>query len=75
MTGVMPMEVMNAIRLVVPAPDSQYRLVPCDCGNDQPVYVMGCDGAWRAAYLDCGYETEEFPCKHYAQEAWNRRTV
>lgn len=69
------MEVINATRLVAPAPDSQYRLVPCKCGNDQPVYVMGADGKWRVLCLDSNNETEGFSIQHDAQANWNKEVA
>lgn len=66
------MEIINATRLVVPAPDSQYRLVPCECGNDQPVYVVGCDGLFRVQCLECNKETDGFAVQHEAQVYWNK---
>ena len=66
------MEINDAIGIVAPAPDSQYRLVPCDCGNDQPVYVVGCDGLWRVLCLECKHETKGFTVQHEAQVAWNK---
>ena len=69
------MEVINATRLVAPAPDSQYRLVPCKCGNDQPVYVMGNDGKWRVLCLDCNNETQGFGIQHDAQANWNKEVA
>lgn len=69
------MEVINATRLVAPAPDSQYRLVPCKCGNDQPIYVVGNDGKWRVLCLDCKNETEGFGIQHDAQVNWNKEVA
>lgn len=65
------MEIINAIRLVAPAPDSQFRLRKCSCGNDQPVYVVGCDGNWRVMCLDCKKETKGHRVQHDAQVEWN----
>lgn len=69
------MEIINATRLVAPAEDSQFRLVPCGCGNSQPVYVVGSDGLWRVMCLDCRKETEGFGIQHDAQLNWNRRVA
>lgn len=66
------MEIINATRLVAPAPDSQFRLIPCGCGNSQPVYVAGSDGLWRVMCLDCRKETDGFAIQHDAQLSWNR---
>lgn len=67
------MEIIDAVRLVAPAPDSQYRLRACGCGNDQPVYVVGSDRKWRVMCLDCKKETEGFEVQHDAQMNWNER--
>lgn len=66
------MKIINATRLVAPVPDSQYRLVPCKCGNNHPVYVMGNDRKWRVLCLDCQNETESFHIQHDAQLNWNK---
>ena len=66
------MEIINATRLIVPAPDSRYRLVPCECGNDQPVYVIGEDGLFRVRCLECNKETGGFAAQHEAQVCWNK---
>lgn len=70
--GVMTMVINDAVRLVTPVPDSQYRLKACKCGNDQPVYVVGCDRKWRVMCLDCKKETKGFEVQHDAQTDWNR---
>lgn len=67
------MEIHNAARIVIPDPDSQYRLLPCGCGSDQVVYVAGSDEKWRAKCLDCGKETDTFAIRHDVQVVWNRR--
>lgn len=65
------MVVNNAVRLVTPVPDSQYRLKACKCGNDQPVYIQGRDGEWRVECLDCGKQTGDYEERHGAQMEWN----
>ena len=69
------MEIINATRLSAPKPDSQYRLIPCGCGNDQPVYVVGNDGNWRVMCLDCRKETKGFSIQHDAQLNWNKEVA
>lgn len=66
------MEIINATRIVAPVPDSQYRLRACGCGNDQPVYVVGCNGKWRVMCLDCKKETKGHRVQHDAQVEWNQ---
>ena len=66
------MEINDAIGIVSPAPESQYRLVPCDCGNDQPVYIARCDGKWQVKCLDCRKKTDAFQAQHDAQVHWNK---
>lgn len=65
------MEIINAVRIVTPVPDSQYRLKGCQCGNDQPVYIQGSDEQWRVECLDCGNKTEARWTQHGAQVDWN----
>lgn len=69
------MEIINATRIVIPSQDSQFRLIPCDCGNDQPVYVVGDDGNFRVMCLDCRKETVGFAIQHEAQLKWNREVA
>lgn len=66
------MEISNAVRIIGPAPDSQYRLRQCSCGSDTVAYVQGEDGHWRVKCLDCGRETEGFAVRHDAQGMWNQ---
>lgn len=70
----MPLEIMNAQMIWCPPTDSQYCLVKCSCGNDQPVYVLGDDGEWRVMCLECKKEVKASGSRHEAQVAWNKNT-
>ncbi len=63
----MAMVVNNAVQMITPDRDSQYRLKSCRCGNDQPVYLQGKDSKWRAECLDCGSHTGNHEERHGAQ--------
>lgn len=57
-----------------PAQDSQFRLLPCDCGSEE-VYYQSCSGmsgtACRVKCLNCGRRTPWHDCRHDAQVVWN----
>lgn len=58
-----------------PAPDSQFRLLPCDCGSEDVVYQSssGMSGTtYRVKCLNCGRRTFWQLCRHDAQMIWNR---
>ena len=66
----------DVIEIKVPAPDSQYRLVPCKkCKSDNVAYehYNGRGGAkWRVKCFDCGYTVDKgHRVRHDAQLAWN----
>lgn len=60
-----------------PPADSQYRLLPCNCGADEAGYQVwptyGGGKQFRVKCPACGQETPCWPCKHDAQLDWNRR--
>lgn len=63
------------IEKVKPAPDSQYRLVPCRCGGEPVYHHLEYDWTdvdyWRVACPVCGRQTTDFHIKHDAQIDWN----
>ena len=65
----------DVIEIKKPAPDCQYRLVPCRCGSDNVAYVHynGRGGAkWRVECFDCGRTVDKGrTVRHDAQLAWN----
>lgn len=63
----------NVVSMTIPAPDSQYRLIPCACGSDQVVYLKIPGDLWVVRCMDCGAETESRPARHDVQVLWNRR--
>ena len=69
------MMIDDSIEIKVPAPDSQYRLLPCKCKSDNVAYVHynGRGGAkWRVTCFDCGHTVDKgYRVRHDAQLAWN----
>lgn len=65
------MKIDNAIEIKIPAPDGQYRLVPCKCGSDNVAYVLGVDERWRVHCFDCGCDGASATVRHEAQVKWN----
>lgn len=69
------MEIQDAIQIIKPNPDSQYRLRPCKCNSDNVAYVhYDAKGgeAWRVTCFDCGYTVDNGNrVRHDAQLAWN----
>lgn len=63
------------IEFVTPAPDSQFRLVPCSCGGE-PVYrhyisELSSAELWAVYCPVCGKRTSAHPVRHDAQIVWN----
>lgn len=70
----------DAIEIKVPAPDSQFRLVPCKaCGDERAAYVRYRAGGiepWRVQCLGCGHSVDKAAAvRHDAQVAWNWEDV
>lgn len=67
----------DVIQIIKPDPDSQYRLIPCDCGGDNVAfeqYQHGDDELWRVRCFDCGLTVDSGTgIRHEAQLGWNRR--
>ena len=68
----------DVVQITKPDPDSQYRLIPCDCGSQEVVYAQYIDAAgapmWRVVCTDCGATVDiHTNVKHQAQLAWNDR--
>ena len=65
----------DVIDIKKPAPDSQYRLLPCKCGSDNVAYVHynGKGGAkWRVECFDCRRTVDKGnKVRHDAQLNWN----
>ena len=69
----------DAIAIVKPAQDSQFRLLHCPkCKSDNVAYVHynGKGGAkWRVECFDCGHTVDKGnTVRHDAQVAWNKET-
>lgn len=61
--------------IVKAEPDSQFRLVPCECGGEV-VYEHFIAGAlhtdfWKVKCLGCGLHTFACTVRHDAQCDWN----
>lgn len=71
------MMISNAIAVVRPQPDSQFRLAPCRCGSDKVAYVQYMTEnaeLWRVRCFDCGNVVDKgCTVRHDAQLAWNRQ--
>jgi hypothetical protein len=66
----------DVVEMAEPAPDSQYRLVNCECGSADVVYLHCKDAfgqlVWRVKCMDCMAETRScYTIRHDAQIAWN----
>lgn len=73
------MKIDDALEIIVPDRDSQFRLLPCQgCEGSNVAYVKYQHPAgerWRIQCFDCG-ETlalEEDAPRHHMQLLWNRR--
>lgn len=69
------MKLDNAVEIIKPAPDSQYRLVECQCGSDNVAYVRYEDqgeALWRGQCFDCGRTGRGAKVRHGAQMIWNK---
>lgn len=69
------MQISNTGRIIIPAVDSQFRLVPCSCGNKQPAYLVESDEKWRVVCMNCQKETRSFGIRHDAQMNWNKEVA
>ena len=71
------MYIDDAIAVLKPETDSQYRLVPCRCGSDNVAYVKyeaQNQEKWRVCCFDCGNVVDKgCTVRHDAQLAWNRQ--
>ena len=69
------MKMDDVIQIVIPAPDSHWRLKPCRCRSDNVAYEQynGRGGAaWRCKCFDCGYTVDKGnKVRHDAQVVWN----
>ena len=67
----------DAIAIVKPAQDSQFRLLPCPkCKSDNVAYVhynCNCGTVWRCECFDCGYTVDKGnTVRHDVQQMWNK---
>lgn len=71
------MRMDDVIKIEIPVPDSQYRLIPCRCKSDNAAYVKykkGCEELWRVQCFDCGLTVDVgTTVRHTVQIAWNER--
>ena len=61
----------EVVQVIVPDQDSQYRLVPCRCG-EMGIYEQVTSGAWRVRCTACGRMTSEDAVRHEVQIRWNK---
>ncbi len=65
----------DEIQIMVPDPDSQFRLRRCKCGSDNVAYCQylhGVQEPWRVRCFDCGFTVDRKKVfRHEAQVAWN----
>ena len=74
----MTMKMDDALEIIKPEADSQFRLIPCECTSDNVAYVKiqhPNGDRWRVQCFDCGkiVETEQPAPRHDVQLIWNRR--
>lgn len=73
------MNIDNAVQLIKPEADSQFRLVDCECGSDQVVYLqLRIRGqlVWVVRCMDCGKQTRpDTMVRHTAQQRWNQNNL
>ena len=67
----------DVIRIIVPEPDSHFRLRACpECNGDNVAYVqytLGNLEPWRVRCFDCGHTVDRRAAgRHEAQGHWNR---
>lgn len=65
------MKMDNAVQIIKPDPDSQFRLLPCQCKSDNVAYILGVDAMWHVHCFDCGRNGHGSNIRHIAQVAWN----
>lgn len=62
-------------QIITPDPDSQYRLLPCECGGANAAYYrrITIPGGveWAVGCQVCGKMTRWWPIRHHAQIEWN----
>ena len=66
---------MSVPQIIQPAPDSQYRLIPCSCGSDKVAYAkritIPAGVEWSVVCNTCGKTTRWWRVQHHAQIEWN----
>lgn len=71
------MNMDGVIKIVKPVPDSQFRLLSCNCGSDNVAYVKyrqedTAEDAWKVSCFDCGRTVDKVDAvQHDAQRSWN----
>lgn len=68
----------EAPQIVQPDPDSQYRLLPCECGCTMAGYTRRVTTPprrveWAIRCPVCGRMSRYWTIKHHAQIEWNGR--
>lgn len=65
---------MVVVGMVIPEPDSQFRLRPCSCGSENVGYLQihaGSIKPWAVRCFTCGKTSDMFLVRHDAQIYWN----
>ena len=69
----------DVIQVLVPDPESQFRLRRCKCGSDNVAYcqyLLGRQELWRVRCFDCGFTVDRHRLfRHEAQVAWNEEVA
>lgn len=71
------MSMDDVIQIIVPAPDSHFRLLRCPgCHGDNVAYVQTAnDGEmWHGKCFDCDFTGEGAAVRHDAQLLWNKES-
>jgi predicted RNA-binding Zn-ribbon protein involved in translation (DUF1610 family) len=70
------MSMDDVIQIIIPAPDSQFVLLPCPfCQGDHVAYVQkktNEEELWHGKCFDCGFEGQGAAVRHDAQMLWNK---
>ena len=71
---------MSVPQIIKPDTDSQYRLIPCKCGNAEAGYVRRITTQprrveWAVRCPACGEMSRYWTIQHHAQIEWNGREL
>lgn len=66
---------MVVVGMVIPAPDSHFRLMPCKCGSENVAYLrirLENEELWAVRCLGCCETGKPSTVRHEAQLYWNK---